>query len=229
MSVIRGFAARSSEQLIVAIPGGSLNGRTLNILDQVGFNTAPVRANPRRQLFPEIGVMTMRPSDVVTYVSAGAADVGVVGKDVITEYTTGGGVYELLDLGFGACRMVLATIAASSDPVTEAMRHFGVARIASKYPQSARRWAQRTGRSIEVVELKGSVELAPVVGLADGIVDIVQSGRTLAENGLKERETIAESSARLIANVSSFTNKGEMIRDLTAKLEAATKADVEHA
>ena len=205
-----------------------MNAATLDIMQRVGFDTAVVRENPRRQLFPEIGLMTMRPSDVVTYVSAGAADVGVVGKDVIAEYATDGGVCELLDLGFGACRMVLATVKGPADPVADAMRRFGVARIGSKYPRTARAWAYRTGRSIEVVELKGSVELAPIVGLADGIVDVVDTGRTLIENGLEEREAIAESSARFIANTSSFTNKDEMIPGLVAKLEAAAAGEHHH-
>jgi ATP phosphoribosyltransferase len=225
MTGLRGFAART-DGLVIAIPGGGLNRAALSLMEKVGYDTASIRENPRRQLFPEIGLMTMRPSDVVSYVSAGAADLGVVGKDVIAEYASDRAVYELLDLCFGSCRMMLATVAGPLDPVENAMRRFGVARIASKYPRTARAWAYRTGRSIEVVELKGSVELAPVVGLADGIVDIVDTGRTLSENGLVERETIAHHSARLVVNPSSYTHKSNLIEELVEKLEAAVQREV---
>ncbi len=219
MSGLRGFAARS-KNLVIAIPGGNLSRDALGLLERIGHQTDEMVKNPRRQLFPELGLMTMRPSDVITYVSAGAADVGIAGKDVIAEYATDGAVYEILDLGFGACRMALATREGKDNPVDAAMTRFGVARIGSKYPRTARAWAYRTGRSIEVIELKGSVELAPIVGLVDGIVDIVDTGRTLAENGLIERETIANSSARLVVNPTSYTHKGELIERFNSAVQA---------
>lgn len=225
MSGLRGFAARN-KNLVIAIPGGNLSRDALALLERVGYQTDAMIKNPRRQLFPELGLMTMRPSDVITYVSAAAADIGIAGKDVIAEYATDGAVYEILDLGFGSCRMALATREGEVNPVDDAMTRFGVARIGSKYPRTARAWAYRTGRSIEVIDLKGSVELAPVVGLVDGIVDIVDTGRTLAENGLIERETIANSSARLVVNPTSYTHKDELIERFTSAVQAELDNEV---
>lgn len=224
MTRLRGFAARSKD-LVIAIPGGNLSHNALSLLKRVGYQTDAIVENPRRQLFPEFGLMTMRPSDVITYVRAGAADLGIAGKDVIAEYATDGAVYEILDLGFGACRMALATLDGDDNPVDEAMTRFGVARIGSKYPRTARAWAYRTGRSIEVIELKGSVELAPVVGLVDGIVDLVDTGRTLAENGLVERETVADSSARLVVNPTSYTHKDDLIEKFKSAVQAELDRD----
>ena len=188
--------------LRLAVPRGALLGDTLDLLDRLGVDTAELRANDRKLLFDEVGVITMRPSDVPTYVEAGAADIGITGKDVLAEQDERV-VYELADLGFGPCKMIFATVA-GEDPSVEALRRLGVVRIATKYPRIARRWAERTGRQIEIVEVKGSVELAPLTGLVEGIVDLTQTGTTLRENGLVERETIFTSSARLIANPVSY-------------------------
>ena len=133
--------------------------------------------------------MTMRPSDVPTYVEAGAADLGITGKDVLAEQAERE-VYELLDLGFGPCRMVFATVE-GDDPAAEALRRLGVMRVATKYPKIAARYFERTGRQAEIVEVKGSVELAPLTGLVEGIVDLTATGTTLRENGLVIREEIA--------------------------------------
>ena len=157
-----------------------------------------VRSNDRKLLFEDSGLITMRPSDVPTYVEAGAADIGVTGKDVLAEQAERE-VYELLDLGFGPCRMVFATVA-GEDPAAEALRRLGVMRIATKYPKIAARYFERTGRQAEIVEVKGSVELAPLTGLVEGIVDLTATGSTLRENGLVIREEISPSTARLIAN-----------------------------
>ena len=137
----------------------------------------------------------MRPSDVPTYVEAGAADLGITGKDVLLEQRDRA-VYELLDLRYGACRMVLAG-RKGDESLGEAERRLGAMRIATKYPRTAERYFQETGRQAEVIEVKGSVELAPIVGLADGIVDLVDTGRTLTENELEVREEIARCTARL--------------------------------
>ena len=131
----------------------------------------------------------MRPSDVPTYVEAGAADLGITGKDVLAEQAERD-VYELLDLGFGPCRMVFATVD-GEDPAAEALRRLGVMRVATKYPKIAARYFERTGRQAEIVEVKGSVELAPLTGLVEGIVDLTATGTTLRENGLVIREEIA--------------------------------------
>jgi ATP phosphoribosyltransferase len=170
----------------------------LDLLDRIGADTSEVRANDRKLLFGDVGIVTMRPSDVPTYVEAGAADIGITGKDVLVEQSDRA-VYELADLGFGACRMVMATVA-GEDPAAEALRRFGVMRIATKYPKVAARHFEATGRQAEIVEVKGSVELAPLTGLVEGIVDLTATGTTLRENGLVIREEIFGSTARLIAN-----------------------------
>jgi ATP phosphoribosyltransferase len=186
------------EGLRLAVPRGSLLGATLDLLDRLGVDTAEVRANDRKLLFEDAGIVTMRPSDVPTYVEAGAADIGITGKDVLAEQPERR-VYELLDLGYGACRMVFATVG-GEDTAAEALRRLGVMRVATKYPKVAAAYFERTGRQAEIVEVKGSVELAPLTGLVEGIVDLTATGTTLRENGLVIREEIASSSARLIAN-----------------------------
>jgi ATP phosphoribosyltransferase len=191
-------AIGGADGLRVAVPRGSLFGATLDLLDRLGVATAEVRANDRKLLFSDIGVITMRPSDVPTYVEAGAAELGITGKDVLMEQA-GREVYELCDLGYGECRMVLAGLA-GEDRAAEALRRLGVMRIATKYPRIAAGHFERTGRQAEMVEVKGSVELAPLTGLVDGIVDLTATGTTLAENGLVEREQIATVTARLVCN-----------------------------
>ena len=187
-----------SPGLVIAIPRGALLGDALDLLDRLGIDTAEIRSNDRRLFFPESGVLTVRPSDVPTYVEAGAADVGITGKDVLMEQADRD-VYELLDLGFGGCRMIVAT-REGDDPLGEPLRRRGLVKVATKYPRIAREHFAATGRQAEIVEVKGSVELAPLTGLADAIVDLTATGKTLVENGLVEREPIVESTARLIAN-----------------------------
>jgi ATP phosphoribosyltransferase len=187
--------------LTVAVPRGALFAETLQLLDRLGMETTEVRSNDRKLLFDLPGgasLITMRPSDVPTYVEAGAADLGVTGKDVLMEQSERD-VYELVDLGYGRCRMVLAGVA-GEDRAEEALRRLGVMRVATKYPRIAARYFERTGRQAEIVEVKGSVELAPLTGLVEAIVDLTATGATLAHNGLVEREEIAVCTARLIAN-----------------------------
>jgi ATP phosphoribosyltransferase len=184
--------------LTVAVPRGALFGDTLDLLDRLGFDTREARDNDRKLLFEDCGIVTMRPSDVPTYVEAGAADIGITGKDVLMEQSERE-VYELVDLGYGGCTMVLATVA-GEDRAAEALRRLGVVRIATKYPRIAANYFIDTGRQAEIVEVKGSVELAPLTGLAEGIVDLTATGTTLRENGLVVREEIAHCTARLIAN-----------------------------
>jgi ATP phosphoribosyltransferase len=185
--------------LTFAVPRGALFEETVDALERIGVQTGEVRSNDRRLLFEDVGVVTMRPSDVPTYVEAGAADVGIVGKDVLMEQR-GRQVFELLDLAYGGCRMVLASVAGDPDPAAEALRRLGVVRVATKYPKIAARFFEDTGRQAEIVEVKGSVELAPLTGLVEAIVDLTATGTTLKENGLVVREEIALSTARLIAN-----------------------------
>ena len=184
--------------LVIATPRGALFEATLDLLDRLGIDTAEVRANDRKLLFADAGIVTMRPSDVPTYVEHGAADIGITGRDVLLEQSDRE-VYELLDLGFGECRMVVAA-RRDGDALGEALRRLGRIRIATKYPRIAAAHFADTGRQAEIVEVKGSVELAPLTGLVDGIVDLTATGKTLAENLLKIVERIATSTARLIAN-----------------------------
>ena len=205
--------------LTIAVPRGALFKETLNLLDAVGVDTSEVRANDRKLLFGDVGIVTMRPSDVPTYVEAGAADVGITGKDVLMEQSERE-VYELLDLGYGACTMVLASVA-GEDPMEEARRRLGIMRIATKYPKIAARHFAATGRQAEMVEVKGSVELAPLTGLVDGIVDLTATGTTLRENGLVVREEIVTVSARLIANPVAHKLEAAAIDELLERVRAA--------
>ena len=204
--------------LRIAVPRGALFDDTLELLDRLGLDTREVRDNDRRLLFEEAGIVTMRPSDVPTYVEAGAADLGITGKDVLLEQSERE-VYELVDLTYGHCRMVLATVA-GEDRAAEALRRLGVVRIATKYPRVAARHFLETGRQAEIVEVKGSVELAPLIGLVEGIVDLTATGTTLRENGLVVREEIAHSTARLIANPVAHKLKAQAIDALLERLHA---------
>jgi len=204
--------------LHIAVPRGALFADTLDLLDRLGLDTRESRENDRKLLFEQAGIITMRPSDVPTYVEAGAADLGITGKDVLMEQSERE-VYELIDLGYGHCTMVLATVA-GEDLVSEALRRLGVVRIATKYPRTAARHFLETGRQAEIVEVKGSVELAPLTGLAEGIVDLTATGTTLRENGLVVREEIAHCTARLIANPVAHKLKAEAIDRLLERVDA---------
>ena len=207
--------------LTIAVPRGALMGHTLDLLDTLGVDTAEVRANDRRLLFGEVGIVTMRPSDVPTYVEHGAADLGVTGKDVLLE-APDREVYELLDLGYGGCRMVVAA-RGGDHALEESLRRLGVARVATKYPRIATAHFAATGRQAEIIEVKGSVELAPLTGLVDAIVDLTATGTTLAENGLEVREEIAGSTARMIANPVAHKLKAEAIDALVARVREAVR------
>ncbi|HEU5104336.1 MAG TPA: ATP phosphoribosyltransferase [Solirubrobacterales bacterium] len=208
--------------LKIAVPRGALYGETLDLLDAVGIDTSELRGDSRSLIFQASGMtlVTMRPSDVPTYVETGAADVGITGKDVLLEQGDRL-VYELLDLGFGRCRMVLAA-QTGDDRLGEAQRRLGMMRIATKYPRIAEQYFESTGRQVELVEVKGSVELAPLVGLGDGIVDLVATGRTLEENELEVREEILECTARFVANRVAHKLRAAEIDELTAKLREAS-------
>jgi ATP phosphoribosyltransferase len=215
--------------LTIAVPRGALFEDTVELLSALGLDTEELRSNDRKLLFEDIGVITMRPSDVPTYVEAGAADLGVTGKDVLLEQAAqspgegGRDVYELLDLGYGRCTMVLAS-KAGPDPALEALRRLGVMRVATKYPRIAARHLEETGRQAEIVEVKGSVELAPLTGVVEAIVDLTATGTTLAENNLVVREEIVECTARLIANPVAHKLKAAPIDDVLQQLRAMAAA-----
>ena len=214
--------AKADGPLKLAVPRGALFGETLDLLDAAGVDTSELRGDSRSLIFETAGMtlVTMRPSDVPTYVEAGAADVGITGKDVLLEQADRV-VYELLDLGYGRCRMVLAG-RIGDHRLGEAQRRLGMMRIATKYPRIAERHFESTGRQVEVIEVKGSVELAPLVGLGDGIVDLVATGRTLEENELEVREEIVECTARFVANRVAHKLRAEEVDDLTARLREAS-------
>jgi ATP phosphoribosyltransferase len=211
--------AVAKDGLTIAVPRGALFGGTLDLLERLGVDVAPVRENERRLLFTEVGIVTMRASDVPTYVEHGAADLGVTGKDVLLEQPERE-VYELLDLGFGRCRMVVAA-RSGDDAMGESLRRLGSVRVATKYPRVAARHFADTGRQAEIVEVNGSVELAPLTGLVDAIVDLTATGRTLAENRLEEREEIEVCTARLIANPVAHKLEARAIDSLVDRMRAA--------
>jgi ATP phosphoribosyltransferase len=202
--------------LRIAVPRGALFADTLDLLERIGLDTREVRENDRKLLFGDVGIITMRPSDVPTYVEAGAADLGVTGKDVLMEHPERE-VYELVDLGYGRCQMVLAGVA-GEDRAAEALRRLGVVRIATKYPRIATAHFLNTGRQAEIVEVKGSVELAPLTGLVEAIVDLTATGTTLRENGLVIREEIAVCTARLIANPVAHKLRASVIDQLLERI-----------
>jgi ATP phosphoribosyltransferase len=206
--------------LTIAVPRGALFASTLDALDRLGIDSTEVRANDRKLLFADVGIVTMRPSDVPTYVEAGAADIGITGKDVLMEQSERN-VFELLDLGYGRCTMVVASVEGDPDPGAEALRRLGVVRVATKYPKTATSWFERTGRQAEIVEVKGSVELAPLTGLVEAIVDLTATGTTLRENRLVVREEIAVATARLIANPVAHKLKAEAIDRVVERLRGA--------
>ena len=200
--------------LTIAVPRGALLGGALDLLESASIDTSEVRANDRKLLFADIGVVTMRPSDVPTYVEAGAADVGITGKDVLMEHPERQ-IFELADLGFGECQMVVAS-EDGPDRAAAALARLGVMRIATKYPRIAAEYFEQSGRQAEIVTVNGSVELAPLTGLADAIVDLTATGITLQENGLVVREQIATVTARLVANRVAHRPKASAIDEFVA-------------
>ncbi len=204
--------------LKIALAKGRLLDHTIELFKGAGFDISAVKREKRKLkfVFEELGLeaMIVKPMDVTTYVEYGVADVGIAGKDVIVENRAD--VYEPLDLGFGYCRMVVA------QPKDLELPPFGVGlKVATKYPRIAERFYGKRGIPVEIIHLYGSVELAPLVGLAHQIVDLVETGTTLRENGLVEVETIFEVTARLIVNRSSMRVKYQEINRFMDRIEAA--------
>lgn len=190
--------------LRVAVPKGAIFEDAILALESAGLPAGVVRENGRRLVYEAGGTefIVSRPSDVPVFVEYGAADVGIVGKDVLEEQ--GPNVVELRDLGTGACRMILAAPEARAEEVRRAINHAEVVRVATKFPNTARRYFERMGRQAEVIELHGSIELAPLVGLAECIVDLTATGTTLRENRLVVLDEISTSTARLISNRGAY-------------------------
>ena len=203
--------------LTVALSKGKLLGPTLQVFRQAGYTLDGLSADSRRLVFhctkTDTTLLIVRPSDVPTYVEYGAADAGIVGKDMLLEQDRD--VYEPLDLRFGACRISVAALKGQElrDRLSSKIR------VATKYPKIAERYFNRKGIPVEIIKLYGSIELAPIVGLADRIVDLVSTGRTLKANGLVEVDLIAMSTARLIVNRASLKIKHGSLTELIAKLK----------
>ena len=200
--------------LNIALPKGRLGDQVLSLFSKIGYDCGGIYENDRRLVLesPENGVryLLVKPSDVAIYVEYGAADIGVVGKDILLDGNPD--VYELLDLGIGKCRIC---VAGPEDYVEDRET---VLRVATKFTTVAKKYYSSLNREIQIIKLNGSIELAPILGLTDVIVDIVESGRTLKENHLKVLETIVPISARLIANKASYEFKRAQIDRLRAGL-----------
>ena len=206
--------------LNVALPKGRLGEKVYAMFEKAGFECPAIHENNRKLIFenPEKGVryFWVKPSDVAIYVERGAADIGVAGKDILLEYEPD--IYELLDLDIGKCRMA---VAAKSDFCDDPARTL---RVATKFTNIAQDFYTSKGREIDIIHLNGSIEIAPILGLSDVIVDIVETGSTLRENNLEVKNTILPISARLISNKASFKFKGEEIE----KIVSAMKEQVEN-
>ena len=206
--------------LRIALTKGRLEKSTVELLEKIGYNCDEVH-NKGRKLILTIGdndfeVVLAKAADVITYVESGVCDLGVVGKDTILE--NGRSFYELLDLGFGKCKFALAC-----KKGYDFYHGYGTKTIATKYPNVTRNFFENKNMDVRVIKIEGSVELAPLVGLADGIVDIVETGSTLKANNLEVSEDVTTISARLIANIASLKLRKNEIEELERKLEAAIK------
>lgn len=205
--------------LNVALPKGRLGEKVYSMFEKAGFQCPSIKENNRKLIFEneEVGVryFWVKPSDVAIYVERGAADIGVAGKDILLEYEPD--VYELLDLGIGKCRMAVAAPKGFNDDSIETLI------VATKFSNIARNYYSSIGRDIDIIHLNGSIEIAPILGLSDVIVDIVETGTTLKENDLEVFETIVPISARLIANKSGYKFKSAQIEKVVRELAAQTE------
>lgn len=210
-----------TDTLDIALPKGRLGEKVLDMLDRSGLGGADLAESGRKLVLENadgsLRFFWVKPADVPIYVERGAADIGVAGKDVLLEH--GADVYELLDLGIGRCRMCVAGFPG-------ALERGGALRVATKFPNIATRHFQSRGRAIDIIKLNGSIELAPILGLADVIVDIVETGTTLRENNLAVLEEILPISARLIANKASYRFKHERVNELVSALAGTLEGEI---
>ena len=205
--------------LNVALPKGRLGEKVYAMFEKAGFECPSIKENNRKLIFEnkQVGVryFWVKPSDVAIYVERGAADIGVAGKDILLEYNPD--VYELLDLNIGKCDMAVAAKVDFKDDRNKTLT------VATKFTNIAKRYYASQGRDIDIIHLNGSIELAPILGLSDVIVDIVETGATLKENKLEVVEKFLPISARLIANKANFKFKCEIIEKIMAELKAQTE------
>ena len=207
------------EMLNIALPKGRLGEKVYGMFKAAGFPCPSIEEQNRKLIFEnqEVGVryFWVKPSDVAIYVERGAADIGVAGKDILLEYRPK--VYELFDLDVGKCRMAVAAQKAFRDDPARTLR------VATKFSRIARDYYAAQGRDIDIIHLNGSIEIAPILGLSDVIVDIVETGTTLKENDLEVIDTIVPISARLIANTASFKFKNEAIEKILTEMSKLEK------
>lgn len=200
----------------IALTKGRIENKAVELLEKIGYDVTELREKGRRLILnvpgEDIEVVLAKAADVITYVEHGVCDIGVVGKDTIMEH--GGKFFEISDLGFGRCKFALAVKKGHNF-----YDGYGVKTVATKYPEVTRRFFEAKGMDVDIVKIEGSVELAPLVGLADGIVDIVETGTTLKENGLEVTEDVAPISARLIVNTVSMKLKQERIGEIVRLIE----------
>lgn len=201
--------------LNVALPKGRLGEKVYAMFEAAGYECPSIKENSRKLIFEneekQVRYFWVKPSDVSIYVERGAADIGVAGKDILLEYEPD--VYELLDLKIGKCRMA---VAAKSDFYDDGQRTL---KVATKFTNIARQYYAKKCRDIDIIKLNGSIEIAPILGLSDVIVDIVETGTTLKENDLEVKETVVPISARLIANKAGFRFKTSQIEDIVSKIK----------
>ena len=218
---------RDQARVSIAVPTGVLLPGALRLLAGAGIASLNAEELGRRLLIDREGarVILVRPTDVPAYVDHGAADLGIVGKDILWE--SGGDHYELVDLRFGECKLVLAVPDSSHLDGPDTWPP--LLRVATKYPRTASAWFESRGQAVEVVRLHGSVELAPLVGLVDGIVDLTATGRTLRENRLRVAAILGDSTARLIANQASLKTRAMAVQSAIARLREASGRDGENA
>jgi ATP phosphoribosyltransferase regulatory subunit len=217
------MARRSGEDraLRMALPKGSLYADSVGLLEAAGLDVTGL-ADPGRQLTVRAGDIEYiigKPTDIPVYVAYGGVDVAIAGKDVLLEAALD--IAELADLGFGACRFIVAEPEDAGRTVAELYRHLGVIRVATKYPRITEAHFASRGLQVEIVKLSGNIELAPLIGLADQIVDITATGRTLAENRLRITDEVLASTARFVANPVSLTTDSERVTKLAALLAEA--------
>jgi len=211
-----------SKEISIAIPKGYLFNSCVEILRKAEYDVSGLSKENGRRLIVEaekdsIRYIIARPMDVPIYVEHGACDIGLVGKDVLLEKESN--VYELLDLKTGICRLIIATLEGCIKKVKEHYEHFGSVRVATKYPNIAKKYFDKKGMQVEIIKLHGSVELAPILGIAEEILDITATGKTLRDNNLVEMENIMVSTTRLIANIVSYRVKHNLINNFVNNIK----------
>ena len=207
---------KNNMSISIALTKGRLEEETIKILDKAKFDPSELKDKGRKLVFKDktqdIKYFLVKAADSITYVEHGVADIGVVGKDTILE--SDNNCYEVLDLGFGKCGFIVASL-----PNNDIFKKIGHVKIGSKYPKVAKEYFKNKGMDVEIIKIEGSVELAPILGLCDGIVDIMETGTTLKENGLVVLDRICDISARLIVNKASFKMKQKEIGDFINRIK----------